>query len=326
MLGVGFLFTCIVLLAEGKTKWHGVNLAGLDFGGGHYPGVYGKDYESPNTAEVDYYLSKNMNLFRLPFLWERVQPKQNGTFDAQYFGYIENIVNYATGKGAHVLIDPHNYARYYGQLIGTAVPVGAFANFWAQLASKFMGNPRVIFGLMNEPNTMSTELWLSDANAAIKAIRGVHATNLITVPGNAWTGAWDWSQNWYGTPNSEVMKGVVDPLNNYVIEVHNYMDSDHSGTHPECVSPTVGSESLMNFTGWARQQKVKAFLAEWAGGRNEVCYEAVTNLLKYVDANLDVWEGWTWWAGGPMWGDYIFTLDPDNGQDRPQMHYLEPFL
>lgn len=52
-------FLCLVVvfsLTLARSQFSGVNLAGLDFGGGHYPGVYGKDYTSPTTQEVDYYL------------------------------------------------------------------------------------------------------------------------------------------------------------------------------------------------------------------------------------------------------------------------------
>ena len=81
---------------------------------------------------------------------------------------------------------------------------------------------------MNEPNEMPTELWRDDANAAISAIRATSATNLILVPGNAWTGAHSWNDNWYGTPNAIVMQTIVDPGNNYVIEVHQYLISNYA--------------------------------------------------------------------------------------------------
>jgi endoglucanase len=87
----------------------------------------------------------------------------------------------------------------------------------------------VIFGLMNEPHSMATELWLNNANAAIAAIRSTGAENLVLVPGNAWTGAHSWNSNWYGTPNSTVMLNITDSLNNYAYEVHQYLDSNSSG-------------------------------------------------------------------------------------------------
>lgn len=52
-------------------------------------------------------------------------------------------------------------------------------------------------------------------------------------------------------------------------------------------------------------------------------------MLGYIEANSDVWLGWTWWAAGPWWHEYLFTLEPTNlGQsnqtDRPAMAILKP--
>ena len=30
----------------------------------------------------------------------------------------------------------------------------------------------------------------------------------------------------------------------------------------------------------------------------------------------------TYWAGGPWWGDYMFSIEPQNGIDKPQMAIL----
>ena len=70
-------------------------------------------------------------------------------------------MNYATSQGAaHVVLDPHNYARYNGSIIGSGVlPYASFNDFWTRVANEFKGNDKVIFGLMNEPNTMPTEQW-----------------------------------------------------------------------------------------------------------------------------------------------------------------------
>jgi len=305
--------------------YRGVNLSGLEFGSA-IPGLFNKDYTVPTNTEVDYFTGKGMNTFRLPFLWERLQGQQNGPFNETYLGYIDQFVNYATGKGAYVIVDPHNYARYFGQVIGQGVPTSAFANMWQNLADHFKGNSRVIFGLMNEPHDMQTELWLSDANAAIAAIRSTGATNLITVPGNAWTGAASWTANWYGTSNAQVMTGVKDSGNNFVFEVHQYLDSDSSGTHPDCVNTTIGSSRLIDFTNWAKQHGYKAILGEWAGGSNSVCDSAISDLETFINSNAGVIVGWTWWGGGPWWGNYMFALDPKNGSDAPQMQLLTPHL
>jgi endoglucanase len=302
----------------------GVNLAGADFGRvDRLPGVYGVDYFYPTHAEVDYFLSKGMTVFRLPFSWENLQHSQFADFDPAELARLDDIVGYATGRGARVILDPHNYARYYNKIVGGPdVPASALTDLWTRLATHFKDDSRLIFGLMNEPNTMPTELWLADANAAIQAIRQTGAANLILVPGNAWSGAASWDQSWYGTPNAKAMLGVVDPGHNYAYEVHQYLDQDSSGTHEECVSRTIGSERLASLTAWLRQHAQRAFLGEFAGARNDTCYAALDDMLDFVDHNAGVWLGWTYWAAGPKWGEYRFTLEPAGGADRPQMAVL----
>lgn len=327
-------FVALLMYATGadsllaNTQYNGVNLAGADFGTGNLPGDFNSDYTYPTHAEVDYFVAKGMNIFRLPFMWERLQNDQNGPLNSEELARIRDFVSYAASKQTKVILDPHNGARYYGEIIGIdgdlgALPVAAFEDFWTKLANEFKDNSNVIFGLMNEPNEMPTELWRDDANTAISAIRATGATNLILVPGNAWTGAHSWNDDWYGTPNATVMQTIVDPGNNYVIEVHQYLDSDSSGTSDVCVSATIGSERLQIFTNWLRQHNQRGFLGEFAGGRNNTCLDGLDDMLTYLDDNSDVWLGWAYWAAGPWWGEDIFTLEPqEDGSDRPQMAVL----
>jgi endoglucanase len=314
-------------MASAQLQYAGVNLSGAEFGESNLPGQYETDYIYPTPAEVDYFTGKGMNIFRLQFRWERLQHNAFAGFDTTELGRLDTIVNYITTQNAYVILDPHNYARYYGNIIGQGVEVTAFSDFWSRLAQHYKDNRQVFFGLMNEPNTMSTELWRDDANAAIAAIRAAGATNLILVPGNAWTGAHSWNQTWYGTANAVAMLGITDPGNNFAFELHQYLDGDSSGTSDQCVSTTIGSQRLVEVTDWLKTNNKRGFLGEFAGGRNQTCYAALDDLLNYVESNSDVWIGWAWWAAGPWWNEYIFTLEPDDqGADRPQMAVLEPHL
>jgi len=307
--------------------YRGINLAGGEFGSA-IPGVNGTDYAFPTTSEVDYYTSKGMNTFRMGFRWERMQPAANGAFDAAYEAGLASIVAYATSKGARVVVQPHNFARYYGNPVGSAqVPNAVFADFWSRMATKYGSNANVMFNLVNEPHDISTTQWVSAANAAIAAIRATGAKNTIVVPGASWTGAHSWSSSdGYGSSNAVAMLGVVDSGNNFLIEAHQYLDSDSSGGSGTCISTTIGSERLSGWVKWLRDNHLRGMLGEFAGGNNATCNAAVTDMLTYMMANDDVVDGWTWWAGGPMWGSYIFTLDPVGGKDQPQMALLTPFL
>ena len=79
----------------------GVNLAGAEFGW-NVPGVFGTDYTYPTHTEIDYYAAKGMSVVRLPFLWERVQHSEQAPLDAAELGRLDDVVNYATGKGLKI--------------------------------------------------------------------------------------------------------------------------------------------------------------------------------------------------------------------------------
>lgn len=95
--------------------------------------------------------------------------------------------------------------------------------------------------------------------------------------------------------------------------MHQYLDSDGSGTHPECVSSTIGAERIAAATEWLKANNKKGILGEYAGGANDVCKSAVTGLLDSLVASSDVWLGALWWSAGPWWADYMFSMEPDSG-------------
>ena len=219
----------------------GVNLAGAEFDPKNVPGVFGSNYTYPTYGEIDYYAGKGMEVVRLPFLWERMQHIQLGPLDGAELGRLDDVVNYATGKGLKIEIEPHNYGYGFGALIGSAqTPNSSFADLWGELAIHYKSNPEVIFGLMNEPHDQSASAWLGSANAAIAAIRNAGAMQEILVPGSYWDGAWSWTT----TDNATVIgTGVQDPAHNFAFEVHQYLDADSSGTHPGVVSPPLASSA-----------------------------------------------------------------------------------
>ncbi|MEE7475582.1 cellulase family glycosylhydrolase [Methylobacterium hispanicum] len=306
----------------------GVNLAGADFGGGHLPGTLGTDYTYPTRQEIDYYAGKGMSVVRLPFLWERVQLAANGPLSTSELAQMDGVVAYAASRGLQVILEPHNFGSGYGHPVGSAeTPDSAFADLWSRLARHYAGSPNVIFGLMNEPHQQTAQQWLGSANAAIAAIRATGAGQQILVPGSYWTGA----HSWVSTDNDTVIgPGIRDPLRNFAFEVHQYLDSDSSGTHANVVSANIGVERLTAVTQWAEATGSRLFLGEFGVAQDPVSLAALANMVAYMKAH-PVWEGATYWAAGPWWGDYMFSIEPTglgtgSVVDRPQMDVLEAFL
>jgi endoglucanase len=301
----------------------GVNLSGAEYDPGGT--LEGTNYTYPTDAEIDYYASKGMTVIRLPFLLERVEPVPGGPLSTTELGYIDNVVDYAASKGIDVILDPHDYGDEYGTVIGTTAASNAtFANFWGELASHFASTSNVLFGLMNEPNAVTPTQWLASANAAIAAIRGAGATTQqILVPGTDWDGA----DTWVSSGNAQVLgSGIVDPSHNFAFEVHQYLDADGSGTSSTVVSTEIGVERLTAITQWAEATGNKLFLGEFGVASDATSLTALNNMLGYMAQHTDVWEGGTYWAGGPWLGNYMYSTEPTNGVDKPQMGILEQYV
>lgn len=109
------------------------------------------------------------------------------------------------------------------------------------------------------------------------------------------------------------MGALTDPEDKIVYEMHQYLDSDGSGTSATCVNSTIGADRIADATSWLKANKKKGIIGEFAGGANSVCEDAVTGMLQALKADTDVWMGALWWGGGPWWGDYIFSMEPPSG-------------
>lgn len=200
----------------------GVNLNGAEFAeiyrrdgsrarhGQEYVYPVGRFVRNYNPA---YFLHKGMKSFRLPFRWEKLEPKLGGDFNPYEFSRLRETVQDLTKEGAWVILDLHNYARYDDVKFGEGVTKEQFASTWRRLATEFSSNPKILFGLMNEPYDISNSVWIDAANAAIAAIRTQGARNYILVGGNGFSA----SQNWYapveGGSNASALLTVHDPLN-----------------------------------------------------------------------------------------------------------------
>ncbi|KAJ5174979.1 CAZyme family GH5 [Penicillium canariense] len=306
-------------------QWFGSNESGAEFGSGNIPGVWGTDYIFPDTSTIQTLIGKGMNIFRVQFLMERLAPNgMTASFDSAYLKNLTTVVNYITNAGAHAVIDPHNYGRFKGAIISST---SDFQAFWENVAGQFKSNSLVIFDTSectqnnarkgsrsdvfppdNEYHDMDQTLVLDLNQAAINGIRAAGATSqYIFVEGNSWTGAWTWT-----TVNDD-MKNLTDPQDKIVYEMHQYLDSDGSGTSETCVSTTIGKERVTAATQWLIDNGKVGILGEFAGGVNNQCKSAITGMLDYLADNSDVWKGAMWWAAGPWWGTYIFSIEPPSG-------------
>ncbi|OJI84062.1 hypothetical protein ASPTUDRAFT_120812 [Aspergillus tubingensis CBS 134.48] len=286
-------------------KWVGTSESGAEFGSA-LPGTLGTDYTWPETSKIQVLRNKGMNIFRIPFLMERLTPDGlTGSFASTYLSDLKSTVEFVTNSGAYAVLDPHNYGRFDGSIIEST---SDFKTWWTNVATEFADNDKVIFDTNNEYHDMEQSLVLNLNQAAINGIRAAGATTqYIFVEGNAYTGAWDW------TTYNDDLSGLTDSEDKIIYEMHQYLDSDSSGTSETCVSSTIGKERIEKATEWLKTNNKQGIIGEFAGGVNSVCEEAVEGMLAYMSENSDVWVGASWWSAGPWWGTYMYSLEPTDG-------------
>ena len=306
----------------------GVNLAGPAFGAQNpssVPGVVGTDYVYPTHGEIDYYASKGMNVFRLSFLMERLEHSQGGPLDAAELARIDDVVNYSASKGIKTILDPHNFGQAYGNDIGSsATPASTLTTFWSKLASHYAGNSNVIFGIMNEPHNQTAAQWAPMAQDSVNAIRAAGATSQeVLVPGTGWDNAKDWSAT---SDNATIVGKVQDPNHNMAFEAHVYFDAGSGGTDPAAASATIGVERITDITKWAEATGNRLFLGEFGASTQSTSLAAMSNMLSYMDQHTGAWQGATYWAAGPWWGNDMYSIEPSNAVDKPQMGVLTQHL
>ena len=226
-------------------------------------------------------------MFRIAIMMERLIPSQmTGSLNTTYSRPLVDLVNYITNtKGLYAVIDPHNFGRYYGNVITDAA---AFQAWWKTTATLFAGNSKVVFDCNNEPHDMDNSVVKNMMQGCINGVRAAGATSqYIFVEGNSWSGAW----TWVSSGNGDTLKDLKDPQDKIIYEMHQYLDSDGSGTSEACVSATVGRERLQAATAWLKANNKKGILGEFAGGANTQCANAITDMLSYMGSNTDVWTG-----------------------------------
>lgn len=243
----------------------GITVAGAEFGAhsstdetldnfsNRRPGVHGTQYQYPSAATFDYLAARGIPLVRIPFRWERIQPRLKGRLDAQELARLKATVAAARQArpglpgGMKVILDVHNFGAYY-EARSSSGPgrrrdfrernfAQHLVDLWARLSGEFKSMPDVYYGLMCEPvdaetaedggRTAMTVAWEQACQQVVDRLRGAGDTKLIIVSGYLWSGVLNWA--------TQHPRGWVnDPENKILYEAHHYWDSNSSGHY--CLS------------------------------------------------------------------------------------------
>ncbi|MFT3965872.1 MAG: glycoside hydrolase family 5 protein [Sphingobium sp.] len=299
----------------------GVNIAGGEFNSGRKPGVYGKDYIYPDNRIARPFIEQGMAVVRVPVLWERLQPIPEQPLSTLEMRRLDKSFEALAGF-RYIIIDIHNYGKLQGRRLDQ-IDKGKdyLADLWSRLAAKYKDDPRIVFGLMNEPNGISAADWRAIAEHSTQAIRKTGARNLILVPGTNWSGAHSWTSGGERS-NAAAFRNFKDPARNFAFEMHQYLDADSAGMKMNCQAPETVQPRMAAATRWLRDNGYRGFLGEFGAAPDDNCLKSLAALLDHMRSNADVWMGWTYWAAGGWWGRYPFSIQPLNGETPPQTTIL----
>jgi len=279
-----------VLNAAGKrVLLRGVNIASLEWSddGDHVE-------ESVNRAINDW----KVNLIRLPLAQDRWFGKTTNQADggAAYRARVDKVVD--TCAAAHVYIDLDLHWSDCGRWVNEGGKLGQHDMpdtnsiiFWQDMATRYKGQPNVIFGLYNEPHDVSFRIWRDGGTAIEKparrdrdqakivyeaaglqmlydTVRATGATNLVTVSGLDW-----------GYDLSGVLQGYEINGSNLIYETHPYP------------SKRNWDKKFGNVSG-----KYPVYMGEWGfggqgfGGTNGPAY--ANKLMQYAQKHELHWTAW----------------------------------
>ena len=177
---------------------------------------------------------------------------------------------------------------------------------------------------MNEPNDLPYEGagWPLLCQEAIKAIREVDTEHYIIVPGYSWQSATFWPDN---NPH---LHEVIDPVNKLLFGAHLYFDNAHTGTYKEPYHSSNAGDMpyrMFPFLNWLADHDAHGIFTEYGVPNTDDRWLGVLEDFLSRINNHNRIVGGTYWAGGPWWGDYALSCEPDEFMDAPQMAVLEKY-
>ena len=307
-------------------------LAGDNESGLEFPSSSGQcDWFSPDpTFAIQ---SGHARIIRLPYLAECAVPTALGAINASYMNIIKQIIGTAANSNVPVVLDMHDYGYVHGQDITTASGEADFLDVHNKVIDWLKANltPQqfslLVIGLMNEPHVQTDAAYRPVFQSAINELRKDGFSGKITYPGTGYSGAHNLSVN------STFMSGVTDPANNLLAEVHQYFDSDYSGTHDVPISGSgLGQATLSGAEQWSARTGIPLILDETGdpqpvNGNGTIpasfpagAWQQSDQYFRQFMADA-VSSGRFYaiiaWGGGQYWGGYMFNDYIYNGSYTP---------
>ncbi|KAE8451626.1 Endoglucanase EG-II [Mollisiaceae sp. DMI_Dod_QoI] len=315
------LVSGLIPLALGKVQFMGMNIAGLDFGCAIDGTCPISSAQAPlstlggadGLGQMQHFVNDDqMNIFRLPVSWQFLLNNQlGGALDPTNFGKYDKLMQACLSTGTYCAIDIHNFARWNGQIIGqsSGVTDAQFTSLWTQLATKYAGSTKVIFGIMNEPHDLDVPTWANTVQTVVTAIRTAGASSqMILMPGTNFASA----GQFVSSGSADALLKVTNPdgsTTGLIFDLHKYLDIDNSGTHTNCTTDNI-DDAFAIAANYLRTNSRQGLVSETGAGGTPSCFTDFCAQNTFLNQNSDVFLGYIAWAAGSFATSYILSLTP----------------
>lgn len=319
--------------------FRGINIAAAEFASssGNIEWIINEGF--PNKTDLAYFAQYGMNTYRIPIRWSYAQPELKGVLYDAYVNKMYESTKMYLEAGHNVIIDLHSYMHFEADPRkepnhnNRIVSSEELVDFWDKVSTKLKdlsqtypsaGKPnQLIFDLMNEPmDDIDSDAIVERYNAVFAMLRNKGINNLVLLEGGHYSGMHSWftrtdSKN---RTNAQAFspERIKDPKNNYAINVHQYFDSDYSGTQITCTG--FPAQEIKNFIEWSKTTKQKFMVTEFGGADAGGCQPIIHDFLNILhaaavtsDSKEGGFLGWTAWSGGRFWGQYPLSMYKDGG-------------
>ncbi len=317
------------LQAQNITPKYGITLCGAEFGEQNLPGKINEDYTYPTATDIDYFVSKGVDLIQLPIKWERVQHNLGEVLDAEELGYIKAFIDECNLRRINVTIVLQNFGKYNKDCVEytvgeSEVTAWHLKDFWMKMAETLSGKPNIYaYSLMAEPSNMNSTIWFNTLQYVIDGVRTIDKNTLLLIEGNNYSNAFTWL-----TFNDE-LKCLQDPSNKLLFNAHCYFDKDFSGRYKKIfvedgANEFTGVERVKPFVEWLKLNNLKGFVGEFGVPKNDQnWFKVMDNFLAYLHSNN---IGGCYWAAGQWWKDYPLSIQPENFNEQPQLKLFSKYF
>ncbi len=316
--------------AQNISPKYGITLCGAEFGEYNLPGIINVDYTYPTATDIDYFVSKGVDLIQLPIKWERVQRNLGGALDETELSYIINFIDECNLRKVAVNIVLQNFGRYNKDCVEYVVgesEVSAWhlTDFWVKMAKALVNKTNIYaYSLMAEPTEMNSCIWVNTLQQVIDGLRLVDKKTVLLIEGNNYSNSATW------LAYNDDLKYLKDPANKLLFNAHCYFDNDFSGRYKkqfieDGANELTGIERVKPFVSWLKQNNLNGFIGEFGIPKNDQrWFNVMNNFLEYVHANN---IGGCYWAAGQWWKNYPLSIQPEkNYNDQPQLQLFSKYF